>query len=293
MHLAYGRNVNITSYPDRATVHGDVSYTPTYAGHTGVDGYAAYEPYGWRVPLYALSDGIVEAVASPEDPNSRYMSYQYSGRCVAVRAGDLVWRIGHLDECVVTPGQWIAKGSHVGYQGWTGKVDPPGVGGTHSHVSVYRDTAGQATPYLIDPTPYIDGTIAFPPSPKPEGTDMVTIPTTLYEYIDTPANVRDAPGGKLTGQTIATGEGITADALANQGGYTWARIADGWVAIAQGGVPWAVPVGNDLADEVAALKADVGRLTGELDAHKAYSAELTASEQSLKARLGQIRSIAG
>ncbi len=267
-HLAYGRDVPVTSWPDPATVPCP-RYGPAYPGHTGVDAYTAYDPYGSRVPLYALSDGIVVAVSTPDNPDNRYLTHAYSGIAPAVRAGDMVWCVEHMAECVVSVGQWVAKGQHIGFQGWTGNVDPPGPAGTHSHTKIFRDPPGQATPTLVDPVPYVTGALAFPACPKPEVIDMVPIPATLYEYIDTPANVRAEPSTSAArvGKMIATGDQLWVNALAGADGYTWGRIDAGWVAIAQGATAWAVPVGApDQTAEIEALQAELAQRTQERDA---------------------------
>ncbi len=281
-HLAYGRDVPITSWPDPNTVPCPV-YGPTYDGHTGVDAFGSYAPYGSRVPLYAMSDGIVVGISTPENPNNRYASYPSSGLSPAIRAGDMVWRIGHFAECVVSVGEWVYKGQHIGYQGWTGNVDPPGPNGTHSHTSVYYDPQGQAKPKLVDPVPYCNGTKAFPASPKPEVTDMFDIPSTLYEYIDTPAKVRANPGltGTDTGKRIATGDGIRVSALAYVDGFVWGKIPDGWVAIAKGATAWAIPSGGhpDLSGKVAELETVVATVTKERDrARSAINAAISTLE---------------
>lgn len=289
-HLAYGRDVPITSWPDPDTVPCP-RYGPTYPGHTGVDAYTAYDPYGSRVPLYAMSDGVVVAVSTPENPYNRYASYPSSGLSPAIRAGDMVWRIGHFAECVVSVGEWVHKGQHIGYQGWTGNVDPPGPNGTHSHTSVYFDPPGQATPTLVDPVPYCNGALDFPPCPKPEDTDMITIPAMLYEYISTSGRVRETPGlsGRDTGARVQTGDCIMVTALSAADGYVWAQIAAGWVAIAQGTDAWAVPAGTD----TTGLERQIAALTSERDA-LALARDAAIGERDYKqAQLEQIKQIIG
>lgn len=264
-HLAYGRDVPVTSWPDPATVPCP-RYGPTYPGHTGVDAYTAYDPYGSRVPLYAMSDGVVVAVSTPENPYNRYASYPSSGLSPAIRAGDMVWRIGHFAECVVSVGEWVYKGQHIGYQGWTGNVDPPGPNGTHSHTSVYFDPPGQATPTPVDPVPYCKGDLAFPACPKPEDNDMVNIPPIQYRYINPPnGRLRDAPNGNVVG-TVAVGAVVTIDQLASAGGYPWGHTPDGWVAVAdKDGTPWVEQVLQVDTAEVERLTAELADMTGQRD----------------------------
>jgi len=293
-HLAYGRDADITSWPDPRTTHGP-SYGPTYNGHTGVDARKDYDPYGSRVPLYAMSDGIVVAVSTEVNPDNRYASYQWSGISPAIRAGDKVWRISHMAECVVTVGQWVAKGQHVGFQGWTGTVDPPGPNGTHTHTCVFHDPdPSTGTPTLVDPVPYCTGMYAFPESPKPEETDMTNIPPIQYRYSNPPnGRLRDAPNGNIIG-TVAVGQIVTVDQFATVNGYPWGHTPDGWVAVAdQDGTPWVVQVFAVDTAEVDRLRMEASTLQGELDAHKAITAELTASEQALRGKLEQIKAIIG
>lgn len=278
-HLAYGRDVPITSWPDPDTVPCP-RYGPTYPGHTGVDAYTAYDPYGSRVPLYAMSDGVVVAVSTPENPYNRYASYPSSGLSPAIRAGDMVWRIGHFAECVVSVGEWVHKGQHIGYQGWTGNVDPPGPNGTHSHTSVYFDPPGQATPTPVDPVPYCKGDLDFPASPKPEDNDMVNIPPIQYRYINPPnGRLRDAPNGNVVG-TVAVGAVVTIDQLASADGYPWGHTPDGWVAVAdKDGTPW-------VEQEYLVDTAEVERLTAEL-------ADMTGQRDYKQGQLEQIKTIIG
>jgi hypothetical protein len=145
--------------------------------------------------------------------------------------------------------------------------------GEHLHFDVFDGN------HRIDPVPYAEGR-------KPlirEVSDMFDIPTTLYEYIDTPAKVRATPGlaGTDTGKRVATGDGIMVSSLAYVDGYVWGKIPDGWVAIAKGTTAWAVPSGGhpDLSGKVAELETTVATVTKERDrARSAINAAISTLE---------------
>ncbi len=152
-HLAYKDTVLVTGLPDPAIValcteDYEVEYPSLWwAGHTGLDAYKS--PAG--TPLYALSYGTVLHVATPATPTGTYLAYVYSGIAVAVRAADgKTWCVEHMSSCPLMVNDTINKGDLIGYQGWTGTVEPPGPGGEHSHTKLF-----DANNNLIDPMLYV------------------------------------------------------------------------------------------------------------------------------------------
>jgi hypothetical protein len=72
----------------------------------------------------------------------------------------------HMNGFAAYPGNRVRAGDVVGYLGHTGRVDPPGPAGTHTHIEV-RNAAGDA----IDPAPFLQGVAPPPPPPPPPPPD--------------------------------------------------------------------------------------------------------------------------
>lgn len=90
---------------------------------------------------------------------------------VRIQTGDLLLIYGHMRERpLVTVGQWVTEGQHLGEQGATGNAT-----GDHLHFEVRK--GGTSRAYAVDPVPYlgIDPTKA-PPITDTEGDD--DMPTT-------------------------------------------------------------------------------------------------------------------
>ena len=253
--------------------------------HTGVDtsasGRAGYP--GTLVPIYAIEDGVV--IETSKDDGTRNGVYLWGATAgnacaiqVDVKTKEVVYAEEHFSTLLVAKGQRIKRGQQIGVQGQSGDSTGP-----HCHTKILVNRK------YIDPYPYIIGEpstlrrlIEDYADPQ-EVTDMFDIPTTLYEYIDTPGKVRANPGlsGTDTGKRIATGDGIMVSSLAYVDGFVWGKIPDGWVAIAKGTVAWAVPSGGhpDLSGRVTELETVVANVTKERDrARSAINAAISMLE---------------
>ena len=261
-----------------------------WRNHTGVDtsasGRAGYP--GTLVPIYAIEDGVV--IETSKDDGTRNGVYLWGATagnaCAiqvdAVKTKEVVYAEEHFSTLTVAKGQRIKRGQQIGIQGQSGEATGP-----HCHTKILVNRK------YIDPYPYIIGEpstlrrlIEDYADPQ-EVADMFDIPSTLYEYIDTPAKVRANPGlsGTDTGKRIATGDGIMVSALAYVDGYVWGKIPDGWVAIAKGTTAWAVPSGGhpDLSGKVTELETAVAALKLERDrARSAASAAISTLEAGIK-----------
>lgn len=170
----HGRPVHVGGFPDPRVVKCAINYLLLYPsliwpGHTGVDMDTAYEPYGRTVPLYALPGKII-AISTIDNPNNRYTSYERSGNAVTIQTMEGgAYMVEHMDNLesvtfgrILEVGDVLPEGSHIGFQGWTGTVDPPGPAGTHVHVKMIDDISVPDTElekHYVDPIPYITGAV--------------------------------------------------------------------------------------------------------------------------------------
>ncbi len=110
----------------RITQHqGEVSYLYKGKPHNGLDIGA---PLG--TPVYAASDGVIEAV----DNNDRnyYKKYQYGKYILIKHNNNLATLYAHLSKQIVKTGDIIKRGDLIGYSGNTGYSTGP-----HLHFGVY------------------------------------------------------------------------------------------------------------------------------------------------------------
>lgn len=241
--------------------------------HSGVDGAHPTNP---TCLIYAIEDGVVVETSEDDGTQNGHFLWGLTAgiaaaiRVDAIRQNEVVYAQEHFSERFVRVGERVTRGQPIGRQGSTGISTGP-----HCHGKLFVNSQlRDIFPFCVgDPDSLlrIKDVFADPiPEPPPqEDTDMVTIPTTLYEYIDTPANVRAEPSTSAArvGKMIATGDQLWVNALAGADGYTWGRIDAGWVAIAQGATAWAVPVGApDQTAEIEALQAELAQRTQERDA---------------------------
>lgn len=70
------------------------------------------------------------------------------GNVVEIRGNNgYTWFLAHLDRRDVTVGQTIQRGETIGNQGFSGRVIPAGVDGSHVHVEISHPQQGAGNPY--------------------------------------------------------------------------------------------------------------------------------------------------
>jgi hypothetical protein len=147
--------------------------------HHGIDVFAYY-----RAPLVAVTDGEVVAVGVPSSTSG-----------LRVRIEDACgWEYyyGHLDEAVVSPGQFVRAGDLLGYMGHTGTASDH----LHFNISAWGDYSNDINPFaLLDATsPTACGAAPVePPAPEP----AVGVPTTPAGCGTLPPNTGLPPGGTM------------------------------------------------------------------------------------------------
>lgn len=94
-----------------------------HAGHQAVDIAGMH-----RAPVYAPHAGrITHAGQLGSGTND-------AGLAIDINGGRFVSRLGHNDQIIVSVGQNVAEGQHIGYQGFTGYTQPDNVvQGSHVH----------------------------------------------------------------------------------------------------------------------------------------------------------------
>lgn len=116
-----------------------------YNGHNGLD-YAA--PIG--TPVYAADDGTV--VFEGWGQKHGWMGTP-AGICILMHHGQSYSAYAHLSSTEVNQGQWVTKGTKIGYVGNTGAAT-----GAHLHFEMLPLNPVFSNGYAgrIDPTPYMD-----------------------------------------------------------------------------------------------------------------------------------------
>lgn len=100
--------------------------------HAGSD-WAPPKP-GQHVPIYAVSDGVVEAVGETgglKYHTGRYVKIDHGKRTGNGSTDHTVTYYGHLQTILVSRGQWVRAGEKIGIMGATGNVT-----GVHLHLVV-------------------------------------------------------------------------------------------------------------------------------------------------------------
>ena len=241
--------------------------------HLGLD---SYGPVG--CPLYAPARSIALEVIRPGQA-SRAFGSASSGQYVALKV------LGnHPRTLVVTVQKHMAPtmvavegkiyeeddSGHIGYQGWSGTVDPPGPGGEHCHQDVFivhaadgievkESDYGNLNDKRVDPAPYFTGGKSLVIDPMPEPVPVVEVAhlpfAAKYRYTDPDSlGLRDAPAGNRIGE-IAPGSVLNFDLLAFADGMYWGHIANGWCSLGGERIWMEQILSEDLSGKVADLEA--------------------------------------
>ena len=194
-------------------------------GHEGIDFQA---PNGSE--LYSGADGFVSDVRL--DGNSNPMQKPYGNQVRIQHEGGYTSIYAHMQEVVVTRGQFVKAGQLIGLADNTGHS-----AGAHLHFALKKQgaTARGETKYphdLIDPTPFLDpfsaGRKPTQPEPPAQPSMKVQVDSAEVGYL----NIRDAPhvgGGlveKVNHRTILGAleeTAIVQSKLGQQGQWLWVR----------------------------------------------------------------------
>ncbi|MBN2005448.1 MAG: peptidoglycan DD-metalloendopeptidase family protein [Anaerolineae bacterium] len=200
-------------------------------GHEGIDFQA---PSGSEI--YAVADGFVSDVRL--DGNTDKMGKPYGNQIRIQHEGGYTTIYAHLDQAVVTRGQFVKGGQLIGLADNTGNS-----AGDHLHFSLKKQgaTAAKETDYphdIIDPTPFLDpfaaGAKPVTPEPPKQPSMQVQVNSPEAGYL----NVRDAPhvGGAIVGQAkhqsmlgSLEDAAVTRSKLGQNGQWLWVRLPDGKV----------------------------------------------------------------
>ncbi len=92
--------------------------------HEGID-IVSY----FNSPIYAANNGTVEVARNDKPyPNGNYVIINHNNGFYTIYA--------HLNKATVVPGQVVTMGQQIGTMGWTGKVYPRSIQGTHLHFGI-------------------------------------------------------------------------------------------------------------------------------------------------------------
>lgn len=105
----------------------------------------------FRAPVSATSSGVFRKVPNPDTTYGDLAITEYFDPHSLILFDTLN---AHMDEynSDLKDGQWIQKGTLLGYIGYTGWVDPPGINGSHLHYSQYKTTF-DGNVIAVDPEP--------------------------------------------------------------------------------------------------------------------------------------------
>lgn len=100
--------------------------------------------------VYAPCDGVIGASTIILDKSNKTWEW---GNYVRLDTADGAFSVYlcHLSSRAVSKGQKVKKGDKIGVMGYTGKTDPIGVGGTHTHFEVRK----YGTSEKVDPAEFI------------------------------------------------------------------------------------------------------------------------------------------
>jgi len=132
--LAAASGLHFASFP--VGCRGNI--TGGYKANFGTHPHRGIDIGGQRVgtPIVAPAAGI----ATPHHPGDGWGDGSF-GICVVLEhTGTGWWTIyAHMNDAVAVAGQQVQAGDLIGHLGFTGMVDPPGVGGAHCHWQVSND----------------------------------------------------------------------------------------------------------------------------------------------------------
>jgi hypothetical protein len=109
-----------------------------------------------RAPVYAPHAGLITHAGQLGSGTND------AGLAVDIDSGTYKSRLGHNDQIIVSPGQSVAEGQHVAYQGYTGYTQPDNVvAGSHVHWVLWENGT------RVDGRNYITGSAAPNPTIAP------------------------------------------------------------------------------------------------------------------------------